>query len=173
MTFEEVPAGRETLAAISRDGLSIRTSGVRTRTVTKHYGDRISNAPGAVSPKIARAMDTSPEVTVTLTSAGRDTYALISDEHRREVPDIEVTTTDDGVDEDEFLDTLEIERVHSFTIFAELDQLHSDRQKYRLVERRLLKQMQGASLDDVTRVEVTEADVRGHLLVRVWTRVLD
>ncbi len=174
VSFQEVPAGRETLAAISRDGVALRASGVRTRTATKHYGDRISNAPGAVSPKIARAMDTSPEVTVTLASAGRETYALIAEDHRREVPDIEVTASaDDGADDDELLDTLEIERLHTFTVVAELEHLNSDRQKYRLVERRLLRQMAGATLDDVTRVEVLEGDVRGHVSVRVWTRVLD
>lgn len=174
VSFKEVPAGRETLAAIAEDRLQLRTPGARNRSVTKHYGDRISNAPGALSPKAARALDTSPEVSVTLTAAGRDTYTLIHDEHRRELPDIEVATEgDDEFDEDEFLDTLEVERLHSFAIFAEFDQLRSSAQRARLVERRLIHQIPGATLEDVTRIEVDEGTDEQCLVVRVYTRVLD
>lgn len=142
--------------------------------MTKHYGDRISNAPGALSPKVARALDTSPEVSVTLTAAGRDTYAVLHDEHRRELPDIEVATEgDESLDEDEFLDTIEIERLHSFAISAEFDQLRSPAQRARLVERRLLRQIPGATLEDVTRIEVEEGVNEESLVVRVYTRVLD
>lgn len=174
VSFKEVPAGRETLAAIAEDHLQLRTPAARNRSVTKHYGDRISNAPGALSPKVARALDTSPEVSVTLSTAGRDTYAFLHDEHRRELPDIEVATEGDGdFDEDEFLDTLEVERLHSFAISAEFDQLRSAAQRARLVERRLLRQIPGASIEDVTRIEVEEGTDQECLVVRVYTRVLD
>lgn len=142
--------------------------------MTKHYGDRISNAPGAVSPKVARAMDTSPEVSVTLTTAGRETYAVIHDEHRQELPDIEVSTSqDEDLDEDEFLDTLEVEREFTFVIFAEIEQFRSPEKRARFVERRLLRQMPGFTADDVTRIDFEESGDAGGLTVRVYTRVLD
>jgi hypothetical protein len=174
VSFQEVPAGRETLAAIAEDLRHLRSADARDRSITKHYGDRISNAPGAVSPKVSRALDTSPEVSVTLTSPGRDTYALIHEEHRLELPDIEVSTVSgEDVDDDEFLDTLEVERVHSFTVLAELEHFQSPGQQARLVERRLLRQIPGMSVEDVTRIEVEEAQESHYLLVRVYTRVLD
>lgn len=119
-------------------------------------------------------MDTAPEVSVTLASPGRDTYSLIHDERRRESPDIEVSAeAEDEVDEDAFLDALEIERLHTFTIFAELGHFSSSEQRGRLVERRLLPQMDGMTLDDVTRIEIEESADAGCLAVRVYTRVLD
>lgn len=174
VSFREVPAGRETLAAIAEDRLELLAPGVRHRTKTKHYGDRISNAPGALSPKAARAMDTAPEVSITLASPGRDTHAALHDEHRRELPAIEISTkSDEEADEDEFLDTLEVERLYMFTILAELEHFQSHAQRARLVERRLLRQMHGVALDDVTRIDVEEGVGAGCLAVRVYTRVLD
>lgn len=174
VSFKEVPAGRETLAAIAEDRLPLRAPDARHRALTKHYGDRISNAPGAVSPKVARALDTSPEVSVTLATAGRETYALIHDEHRQELPDIEVSTLqDEDVDDNEFLDTLEVERVFTFAVMAEIEQFGSPEKRARLVERRLLRQIPGFTADDVTRIEIEEGSEAGGLTVRVYTRVLD
>lgn len=174
VSFKEVPAGRETLAAIAEDRQLLRAPEVRGRATTKHYGDRISNAPGAVSPKVARALDTSPDVSVTLTTPGRETYAVIHHEHRQELPDIEVTTQqDEDVDDDDFLDTLEIERVFSFAIRAEMEQFRSLEKRAQLVERRLARQIPGFTADDVTRIELKEGEDAGSLMVRVYTRVLD
>jgi hypothetical protein len=176
VTFREEPAGRETLAAIAEEfkpvAHQIRAPG-RIRTTTKHYGDRISNAPGAVSPKSARAMDTSPEVTVTFKPAGRETYATIVSEHRKEVPDIEIITDqeDQGLSDDDWLATLEIEQIFTFVVHAGPEHFQTPEQRRRLVEKRLLTQMKGVDLRQVTRVDVTPSSRGDRIKVKVWVEI--
>lgn len=176
MTFREEPAGRETLSAIAEEFKptphQIR-SPERIRTTTRHYGDRISNAPGAVSPKSARAMDTSPEVTVTFKPAGRETYAAIVSEHRKELPDIEIITDqeDEGLSDEEWFASLEIEQVFTFVVHAGPEHFRSPEQRRRLVEQRLLTQMKGIDLRQVTRVDVTPSSRGDRIKVKVWVEV--
>jgi hypothetical protein len=174
VSFKEEIAGRETLTAIAEERGKALFQAHRDRTTTRHYGDRISNAPGAVSPKVARAMDTSPEVSVSLRAPGRETYAIIHRELQQEMPEIEITTEGDGeLDDEAFFDTLEIERVHSFFIRAPLENFRSTQDRFRLVEQRLLRQMPGLSLDDITRIELEDEPGDEGVMVRVFARVLE
>lgn len=174
VSFKEEPAGRDTLAAISDEykRTALRLGAGRERTTTKHYGDRISNAPGAPSPKTARAMDTSPEVTVTFEPAGRETYAAMVGEHRREMPDIEIVTDeeDDELTDEEWLLSLEVEQIHTFVVRASIEQFDGPASRFQLVEKRLLTQIPDATIDQVSRVEVTR-DSDESVLVRVWVAV--
>lgn len=173
MSFKEEAAGRDTLSAISDDYKRAALHlGGRQRTTTKHYGDRISNAPGAVSPKTARAMDTSPEVTISLQPAGRETYAVIAEEHRREMPDIEIVADDsaDGLSDEEWLASLDIEQVHSFVVSAPIEEFEGPAVRFQLVEKRLLAKIPGATMDSVSRIEFTRED-DDKVAVRVWTVV--
>jgi len=174
VSFKEEVAGRETLSAIAEERGKALFASHRDRATTRHYGDRISNAPGAVSPKVARAMDTSPEVSISLRAPGRETYAIIHREHRHEIPEIEISTGDDGeLDDEAFFDTLEVERVHTFFVRAPLENFRSTQDRFRLVEQRLLRQLPGLSLDDVTRIELDDEPGDEGVIVRVFARVLE
>jgi len=162
VSFREEPAGRDTLDAISRD------RHVREPRSTKHYGDRISNAPGAVSPRIARALDTHPEIAVTIEPAGRATYAAIERELRSDGPTIEIN--DPAVDSSSVM-AFAIERMCTFVIKAPLEALESPIAQSDLVRDRLLPFLPIENPRDVTRVEVRPWHDTGSLLVRVWCRV--
>jgi hypothetical protein len=117
-------------------------------------------------------MDTSPEVTVSFQPAGRETYAAIVGEHRREMPDIEIVTDEDedGLTDEEWLASLEIEQVHSFLIHAPIQDFEAPAERFQLVEKRLLAKMPGPTRDSVTRIEFTRED-EDKVTVRVWRAV--
>lgn len=169
--FSEHPAGRDTMAAIAEGGFDV----MRPLQTTNPYGDRISNAPGALSPRVARALDDRPAISVEVTPAGRETYAVIARAVADEAPAIEV----DGRSLDDFaLDAilaLEVEQVLTFLVRAPLALLDSPRAKERLVRERLahLTPFGGRALSEtaVAGVEVRPWHEPGILLVRVRLKV--
>lgn len=171
--FSEHPAGRDTMAAIAEAGFDV----MRPLQTTNPYGDRISNAPGALSPRVARALDDRPAISVEVTPAGRETYAAITRAVLAEAPAIEV----DGRSLDDFaLDSilaLEVEQVLTFLVRAPLALLDSPRAKERLVRERLAQFISGSpSTDRSAHESVAGVDVRpwhepGVLLVRIRLKV--
>lgn len=169
MTFSEEPAGRDTLSAISQDRRPFfAPPGARERAATKHYGDRISNAPGAMSPKAARALEKLPEVTVAFSPAGRETYASILRAENEEPPEIEITVGTESVVP---VADVVVEQVHAFVVHGTVRQLRSEAVQRELIETRLVACMHGLGMEDVTRVEVRNGTDPGTVLFRVWTRV--
>lgn len=171
MTFTEEPAGRETLSAISHDRRPFFAPPNigRERATTKHYGDRISNAPGAVSPKVARALARTPEVTVQYSPAGRETYAAIRKAENEEPPEIEISGETEA--SEPLVSSLEIEQVHAFVIQGTVRQLRTEAAQRELIETRLVACMHGLGMEDVSRVEVRTGPEPGTVLFHVWTRV--
>lgn len=170
VSFKEEVAGRETLAAIAESQAeAFFPHAHRAPSSTKHYGDRISNAPGAVSPRVARALDQAPEITVSMGIAGRETLAALNQDSSDAPPEIEITGGELPAQE---LDVgeLEIEQMHSFVIQADANQLSDPKVQRHLIDQRLLQRMPGCSLGDVTDV-VVKPWGDGTVLVRVSTRV--
>jgi len=170
VSFKEEVAGRETLAAIAKaQAGGLQVAAPRGPTATKHYGDRISNAPGAMSPKVARALDTAPDISVSLGYAGRATQAALDLDQRTETPEIEITG---GLLESAGFDpsSAEIEQVHSFVIRATEEQLRAETVRKRLLEERLLHRMPGCFLEDVSDITIRPWG-DGTVLIRVSTRV--
>jgi hypothetical protein len=180
VTFREETAGRETLAAIAEDRSRVlHPLTHRGPAATKHYGDRISNAPGAVSPKTARALDTSPEISTLVHHAGQatlaaidmaaegpeisvsdyrpsqETYALIAQDEGSLAPEV-IIHEDYVLDETEGpnLHALRVERIFTFVVGANVAYFRTDRQRQRLLDGRLLREMPGVCLADVTRIDV-------------------
>lgn len=172
VTFRESDAGRETLAAIAEDRLDSRNPlAHRGPESTQHYGDRISNAPGALSPKIARALDDAPEVSFQMVSAGLRTHHALSQALREEAPEIEIHDEVAGGSDDEVnVSALEIERGHPFVVRVHPQHLQQARARKRLLETRLLPILAPVTKGEVTRLTV-EALEGGTSLVTVWTQV--
>ena len=162
ISFREEPAGRETLEAIAQDRPVVEPRS------TKHYGDRISNAPGAVSPRIARALDTHPEIAVTLEVAGRATFAAIERELAADGPTIEINGPRDPQPS---VFEFPIERMCTFVVKAPMAALESPIAQSDLVRERLLPFLPVNDARHVTRVEVRPWHDAESLLVRVWCRV--
>jgi hypothetical protein len=178
LTFREEVAGRETLAAIA-GAWAEGPEAHRPRASTQMYGDRISNAPGALSPRIARALDDAPEVTVSVHPTGQATHAPSQRALHALGPEIEVHEEivvdcfegDENSPEDvTAIVSLSIEQQHTFIIRARADRLKSDVMRQLLLTKRLLPRIPGASLQDVTKV-IVEAHGEEASLVRFWTRV--
>jgi len=178
LTFREEVAGRETLAAIA-SAWSDGPEAQRPRAPTQMYGDRISNAPGALSPRIARALDDAPEVTVSFLPAGRATHAVIERALGTPGPDIEVheESVVDYFEGDETspedvttIIGLSIEQQHTFIVRARSDRLLSPAVRELLLTKRLLPRIPGARLQDVTKI-IVEAHGEEACLVRFWTKV--
>lgn len=181
VTFREESAGRETLSAIFSAGIEpLGALGPRSPAPTQIYGDRISNAPGAVSPKTARALDDAPELTLSYLPAGRATRAAIEHEFEDDGPTIEVHD-----DETELalveqyeerspqslaVDKIAIEQQHAFIVRVPSADLKAPHVRNRLMKERLLPAVPGASLNDVTKL-VVEAHGEEASLVRFWTRL--
>lgn len=197
VTFREENAGPKTLAAIAEARAeALHPYAHRGPARTKHYGDRISNAPGAVSPLTSRALDDAPELSVVPHRPGQDTaallahewddspeisvaeyrpslqtYALIEEEARHAGPDIEVSCPPSSPPTDSpNIYGLEIEQVHTFSVRCSAQYFRSAQDRRRLVDGRLLRAMPGIGLDDVTRVEIEEAGPK-LMLVRVYSKV--
>ncbi len=163
VSFREEPAGRETLAAISRER---NTREVRS---TKHYGDRISNAPGAVSPRIARALDSHPEIAVSVRPAGRATVAAIERELDADGPTIEVSDPK-APGRASILDWT-VERMCTFQVRVPVTELESPLVQAELVKERLLAYLPVDNARDVTRVEVRAGTDATTTQVCVWCRI--
>ncbi|HSC86170.1 MAG TPA: hypothetical protein VLC09_02825 [Polyangiaceae bacterium] len=163
VSFREEPAGRETLEAISHERR------VKEARSTKHYGDRISNAPGAVSPRVALALDTHPEVTFAVVPAGRATYAALEDELHHDGPSIEIRDAREPVDSPVL--AMRIERMCTFVVQAPVEQLESPVVQSELLRERLLPFLPVDDPRHVSRVEVRAWQDAGTTLVRVWCRV--
>jgi len=183
VSFREEMAGRETLAAIAEArGEALQPVQHRAPSPTQFYGDRISNAPGAVSPKTARALDDAPEVTVTFLPAGRATRAAIDLELHGEGPQIEIheEPLDEAEEslEMELADSVEltairrlsIEQQHTFIVRARSEELATLESRNLLLQERLLKTLADTQLADVTKV-VVESHGEEASLVRFWTQV--
>lgn len=160
MSFEELPAGRETLAAISFDRPT------RLRANTHHYGDRISNAPGAISPKTARALDTHPEVSVSVEPLGRRTQLDI-EAALDDGPLIEVDGLPTRLPE---VDALPVERLVTFLVEDREHILDNPRTSEVLLRSRLLPALREADPAELTRYELSRANGDA-VLFRLWFRV--
>lgn len=170
VSFREEVAGRDTLAAIAASRAeALYPPHPREPSTTKHYGDRISNAPGALSPRVARALDGAPEVTFKMGFAGRDTQVVLEQDRRSAPPEIEITSGEVPLPEVD-VKALEIEQIYSFVVRASVDQLENAADKRRLIEQRLLQRMPGCKLSDITDIQVK---TRGPntLSVRISARV--
>lgn len=165
VSFSERPAGRDTLGAIAEE-----RNFPRAPERTRIYGDRISNAPGALSPKAARALDEHPDIVVSVQPAGRETFAIIERELRDEPPDIEI---DEGAEEPRHVNmsALSVDQMRTFIVRAPLAALESPSQRRRLVEQRLLPHLPVRSSAEVTSVDVRPWQEAGTLLVRVWCQI--
>lgn len=164
LSFREEPAGRDTLQAISQEKPSVL---LEPRT-TQHYGDRISNAPGAASPRLARALDTRPEIQVKVEMAGRQTQALLQRELRAEEPEIEVTEPR-TLSQD--LLALEVEQLCEFLLRAPLSNLQSPSVQAELIRLRLLPRLPIQHPRDVLRVELSPGPSPDTTWLRLWCRV--
>jgi len=157
----------------------------RTPATTQHYGDRISNAPGATSPKTSRALDGAPEISVTFSEAGRETIALIEEEehlHGSETARAQASSTasepvSPGKKQSPApksatqLASLEIEQIHTFRVHASVEQFQSEAARQQLVHHRLLRQMPACGPGDINRIEIKKGIDADTIFVRVWTRV--
>ena len=188
VSFREETAGRETLAAIAEARVEqFHPLAHRAPASTQHYGDRISNAPGAVSPKTQRALDDAPDVSVSFLPAGRETSAAIDFELHGDGPLIEVH--DEVEEETEFgefeesskfevsrtpevlaVQKLSIEQQHTFIVRTQSQRLRTPSLRRALLETRLLPTLPGLSFEDVTKI-VVEAHGEEASIVRFWTRV--
>lgn len=180
VTFREEVAGRETLAAIADARVeALHPLAHRAPTSTQIYGDRISNAPGAVSPKTARALDDAPEVTVTFLPAGRVTHAELGRALRDDGPSIEIAHEEvpdsfewpgAGSEETTAVVGLAIEQQHTFIVRTPAHHLKPVHVRRQLLVERLLPTLADRQLEDVTKV-VVEAHGEQASLVRFWTKV--
>lgn len=173
VSFKEEIAGRETLAAIFEDRGDWGARFPRNPANTKHYGDRISNAPGATSPKTARAMDGAPDIWVSYGSQTRHLSAPAESQERLPLeapdsPEIEINGAPHGKLEYAPLSTLPIDQVFTFVVDCLPGLLATEDAQMKLVAHRLLRGMPSALLDDVRRVDVTQGEREGTSLVRVW-----
>ncbi len=184
VTFSEEFAGYDTLGAIAEE---LRPAVHRPRMPTHGYGDRISNAPGSMTPRSARQLDAAPKLQVTETAVGRETFAAIEHElaPHLEVPDISIAEEPAGNEtlaaiEQELgsgqttsIDALEIHQMVTFIVRGDAGALASGAARRELVERRLLSRLPVRSMAEVAHIDVAPWTAHGALIVRVWCRVLD
>lgn len=176
LSFKEEIAGRETLAAIAQDrGESITDR--RGPATTTHYGDRISNAPGAMSAKVAKALDDAPEISISYDTFERTDLAHPSNDslqgylprhdHRRSVNPSEENQALANLS---FSETV-IEQLHTFVVECAPEQLASGRTKRALVCERLLRQIPYSEPEHIRRIDVRSGNREGTSIVRVWVLV--
>jgi len=169
---------------------------VRPEQSTLDYGDRISNAPGAKTPSkfpaprpsarptprpARKAERSAPEITISQTSIGRDTLALIAEQliaspdsaavAEKPKPSFvrdQAPTIDDGV----YNAPLAIFEMLTFVVQGpEVAQLASEALRRRFVEEHLLHRLPAKDMAQVDRIDVTPWTVHGTVVVRVWCRV--
>ncbi len=147
--ISETPAGRETMAAIAED----LAEAMRPRQNTLPYGDRISNAPGALAPQRSRKRwPTEP--------SAAEPGAL--DDSARAKAD---AAPQAGAGK------LEIFELLTFMVRGHrLGELATEALRLRFVEEHLLARLPGGSLEALERVEVTPGTSHGSLTLRIWYR---
>lgn len=177
IAVRETLAGRETLGAIAQE---LRFA-PRDPITTKRYGDRISNAPGSRTPAFSRR-DSSPEISVAPTPAGRETLAAINEELGRDLDDEPTTLVRSRVgiaDHDAPNSTvqstpasetsaIEVFEMMTFVARGNLSQLGSMRARREFVEERLMHRLPVSDISEVDRIDVTPWTVKGTVIVRVW-----
>lgn len=137
----QVPAGRDTLAAITEELLSE----ARAPLDTLPYGDRLANAPGAVTPSKPPRPRSDP--------------ARAPKARRSATPAPAVEGT-------------QIFEVLTFVLrHAEASSLKSEENRRRFVETRLLSRLPGRSMQRVSRIDLTPWTEKDTLVLRVWLRV--
>jgi hypothetical protein len=161
-------AGRDTLAAIAEE---VRP-GVRQEQDTLPYADRISNAPGAQSPKrkaLPQRGESLPEISIRQTSAGRDTMAAIAAELSSDsAPESPPASTARAASPA----APEIFEMVTFVVRGpDAARLSTEALRRRFAEEQLLHRLPVSSADDIDRVDVTPWTVRDTFVVRVWCRV--
>lgn len=137
----EGPAGRDTLAAIGSEALSMPEP--RNPLATLPYGDRVPNAPGAVTPSrppTARI----PETTAKTADVARD--GTLVDAEIFEMLTFLVRHPDPG-------------------------ELTTDAARRSFVEKRLAGRLPDGNIDVVSRIDVTPWTERDTVILRVWCRV--
>jgi hypothetical protein len=134
----ERPAGRETLAAIAEE----ERNAPRSPLNTLPYGDRVSNAPGAITPS-------RPPRT---TEAARPSERIPAAEAGGASPEL-------------------FEMLTFLVRQPEPSALGSDAARRRFVEERLLHRLPDKSMSGVARVDVTPWTERDTVILRVWCHV--
>lgn len=170
VSFREEPAGRETLSAI----FSERHADPASARSTRHYGDRISNAPGAISPQSSQALDTQPDISVTFSPVGRATYAELHRELDRLGPEVELREPQAPKSRPQRglqLEALEVTSLFTFIVKAKLEELVSPLVQSDLVRTRLLSVLPIRDAHDIQRIEVTPWHESGTVLLQVFCRV--
>lgn len=140
IVVEQAPAGRDTLAAIAEE---LRSEPRGTLT-TLPYGDRLSNAPGAVTPsRPPRPKSDAPGKT----------------EKRRPARAQPATET-------------EIFEVVTFLVrYPDPSALSSEDSRRKFVENRLRSRLPEQSMARVGRIDVTPWTEKETVILRVWLRV--
>lgn len=158
LELSEAPAGRDTLGAIAEE---LAPHG-RGPMATLRYGDRVSNAPGAISPRTKTVLRSAPEITVRQSPAGRDTLAAIEDELSSGSAAANAVSTT----------PLEVYEMVTFVMRGpQVAGLASDRGRRAFVEQKLLRRLPVDSMDQVERIDVAPWTVRDAVIVRIWCRV--
>jgi len=174
--ISEAPAGRETLAAIAEE----LAESMRPRQNTLPYGDRISNAPGAESPRRGSERP-DPEIQIVAAPAGRATLAVINEEANPPAAQTDGATTSSAPPEREANATipastvagdLEIFELLTFIVRGhKVMDLSTNALRRRFVEDHLLHRLPNADINAVERVEVTPWTAKGTMVVRIWIGV--
>jgi hypothetical protein len=146
--------------------------GVRQEQDTLPYADRISNAPGAQSPKrktLPQRGESLPEISIRQTSAGRDTMAAIASELSGDsAPESPPASTARAASPA----ALQIFEMVTFVVRGpDAARLSTEALRRRFAEEQLLHRLPVSSADDIDRVDVTPWTVRDTFVVRVWCRV--
>jgi hypothetical protein len=141
IVVSEVPAGRDTLAAIAEE----MRAGPREPLTTLPYGDRLSNAPGAVTPSKPPAQRSRPDATR---------------------PDDRAPEAERGSATPELFEMITFLVRH-----PEPSALSSDEARRRFVEERLLHRLPDRTMSSVTRIDVTPWTERDTVILRVWCQV--
>lgn len=136
---------------------------------TLRYGDRLSNAPGAKSPRsviraprLAAPLDSAPEIVVGQSHVGRETLAAI---HRELGESIDLEATED-------VDSATVFEMATFVVRSpNPTELSSEEARRSFVERRLLHRLPVGDMRLVDRIDVTPWTVQNTVIVRVWCRV--
>lgn len=158
LELSEAPAGRETLGAIAEE----LTPGGRPPMATLRYGDRVSNAPGAVTPRTRTLLRSAPEITVAEAAVGRETLAAIEQElgSRHAVREAVASAP------------LDVYEMITFVMRGpQVVELASERGRRAFVEHKLLSRLPVESMAEVERIDVAPWTVRDAVIVRIWCRV--
>lgn len=184
LEFKLVPAGRETLAAITAEVGPLRRAvervqpkadhpseepktGVRPRLRTRGYSEPPPSVeqPRMTTPGVAPPPNTMPSTAAKPAQGeklGRDTLDAIEKAVLEPVPSSRRAA---GV-------ALDVFELMTFVVRGDdLAQLSSEATRREFVSERLLHRLPVATMDQVDRIDVTPWTVSGTLILRVWCRV--